>query len=155
MTNQDLTLLTDEERAALERVTDQIDHGQGWPDAAKDVGLLVHALIAARGENARLSSFLEEAANEAVSGGDPARYLATVAPTTLRDEIVALRAENKRLREIAHATQKAQSVLAKWIVPDSKLSDADCLSALLEILDTQELAAAQRALLQSEKGDEA
>lgn len=72
----------------------------------------------------------------------------------LANALIAARAENERLREVADATQKAQSVLAKWIVPESNLSDADCLAALLEILDTQELVVTQRALLHSEKGGE-
>lgn len=68
--------------------------------------------------------------------------------------LIAARAESKRLRKIAEATQKAQDVLARWIVPDSNLNDTECLNALLGVLDTVELVEAQRALLQSEKESE-
>ena len=38
-----------------------------------------------------------------------------------------------------NAIKQCQGVLAEWIVPDSKTSDADCLNKLLGILDDKSL----------------
>jgi hypothetical protein len=38
-----------------------------------------------------------------------------------------------------NAVKQCQKVLAEWIVPDSKTTDADCLNKLLEIVDDKSL----------------
>jgi hypothetical protein len=41
--------------------------------------------------------------------------------------------------------EDAQSILAAWIVPDSKITDSEVLSQLLEILDAQDLVKLMRS----------
>lgn len=38
-----------------------------------------------------------------------------------------------------YTVKKCQDILAKWIVPDSGISDKDCLTELLGVLDDQSL----------------
>lgn len=38
-----------------------------------------------------------------------------------------------------YTVKQCQNILAKWIVPDSGISDKDCLTDLLGILDNQDL----------------
>lgn len=47
-----------------------------------------------------LATFLEEAAHAAATGHNPAEYLATKAPTTLRDEINRLKQERDALQRL-------------------------------------------------------
>jgi len=47
-------------------------------------------------------------------------------------------------REIREALTKAQDILAEYIVPDSGISDRDCINALLGVLDHRDLIVAQR-----------
>ncbi len=55
------------------------------------------------------------------------------------------------------AIEDAQAVLAEYIIPDSGISDFDCVNRLLGILDNQDLVRKQRALSvspQSQEGGE-
>lgn len=45
-----------------------------------------------------------------------------------------------------HAVKKCQTILAKWIVPDSGISDKDCLTELLGVLDDQSLVKYMRTI---------
>lgn len=44
------------------------------------------------------------------------------------------------------AVKQCQDILAKWILPDSKISDADCLNELLEVLDKRSFVVYMREL---------
>ena len=45
-----------------------------------------------------------------------------------------------------HTVKKCQTILAKWIVPDSGISDKDCLTELLGVLDDQSLVRYMRTI---------
>jgi len=38
-----------------------------------------------------------------------------------------------------HTVKKCQAILAKWIVPESGITDSDCLTELLGVLDDKSL----------------
>lgn len=63
-----------------------------------------------------LSSFLEEAAHAAAQGVNPAQYLATKAPTTLRDWIAELEAKVLKLEaEVRAQAAAADQYLRAWM----------------------------------------
>jgi len=45
-----------------------------------------------------------------------------------------------------HTVKKCQNILAEWIVPDSGISDKDCLTELLGVLDDQSLVKYMRTI---------
>lgn len=45
-----------------------------------------------------------------------------------------------------HTVKQCQNILAKWIVPDSGISDKDCLTDLLGVLDDQSLVRYMRTI---------
>jgi hypothetical protein len=45
----------------------------------------------------------------------------------------------KHAQDMHEALKKSQNILAEWIVPDSKITDEQCLNKLLEILDDESL----------------
>lgn len=51
---------------------------------------------------------------------------------------------NELTPKLFEAVKQSQEALAKWIVPDSGISDADVLNELLGILDNHELVKAMR-----------
>jgi len=41
------------------------------------------------------------------------------------------------IEELSSAIKSAQNILSRWIVPDSGISDSDCLNELLGVLDNK------------------
>lgn len=50
-----------------------------------------------------------------------------------------LKQQREKYNTLAKAIEESQNIMAQWILPDSEISDAECLNKLLEVLDNQEL----------------
>lgn len=64
-----------------------------------------------------------------------------------------IRGSKDTIKELSLVIKNAQDMLAKWIVPDSKILDSDCLNELLGILDNKILIRLQEKIKDSNKGE--
>lgn len=65
-----------------------------------------------------------------------------------REAAASIREAGDRLNKLIH---HVQDKLATWIIPDSRITDSDCLNELLEIMDGFEQRAAQKAWFDAKK----